>query len=202
MREARPATGKSDGRFAMSSTETQLLPPQLEVCAHDFRHAAENARNLLTYSDETALRKRHSPASWSALECVVHLNLATRAMLPGIRQAVEAAPQSASDKQNYKMDLAGRLLTWSLEPPALLKLKAPKLAQPLEAGDLESVLHEFERLHAELIQLLHASAGKGIDRQKMKSPFADMHYNAYSAFRIIAAHDRRHLLQARKALER
>jgi hypothetical protein len=186
----------------MSSTETQLLSPQLEVCAHDFRHAAEDAHNLLSYSDETALRKRHSPSSWSALECVVHLNLANQAMLPGIRQAVEAAPQSSSDKQNYKMDLAGRLLTWSLEPPPFIKLKAPKLAQPLEAGDPESVVCEFERLHAELIQLLHASAGKGIDRQKVKSPFADMHYNAYSAFRIIAAHDRRHLLQARKALER
>jgi len=29
-----------------------------------------------------------------------------------------------------------------------------------------------------------------------------MHYNAYSAFRIISAHDRRHLWQARKSLAR
>src|SRR5262245_11323300 len=181
-------------------TEIQALPPQLETCAHDFRHASEDARNLLTYSDEEALSKRRSPSSWSALECVVHLNLAAQAMLPGIRQAVEAAPASSRATLTFKMDLPGRLLAWSLEPPVLIKMQTPKLAQPLESAGPEPVLQEFEQLHEELIQLVHASAGKQIDERKMKSPFANMHYNVYSAFRIIAAHDRRHLWQARKAL--
>jgi hypothetical protein len=182
-------------------TEPQTLPPPLETCAHDFHHSMEEARNLLTYSNEEALRKRPSPSGWSALECVVHLNLVTQAMLPGIRQAVDAAPQCNAAQHSYKMDLAGRLLAWSLEPPPLLKLKAPKAAQPLEAGEPESVLQEFEQQHSELIRLLRDSAGKSIDQQKMKSPFANMHYSAYSAFRIITAHDRRHLWQARKAVE-
>ena len=186
----------------MSSTQTQLISSQLETCVHDFRHAMGEARNLLTYTGEEALRKRRSPSSWSALECIVHLNLATTAMLPGIRQAVEAAQQGSDDKPIYKMDLAGRLLAWSLEPPVFIKLKAPQIAQPLECAGPEPVLQEFEELHAQLIELLHASAGKTIDQQKMKSPFANMHYNAYSAFRIIAAHDRRHLWQAHKALDR
>ena len=181
---------------------TEALPPQLETCACDFRHAREEARNLLTYADEEAVNQRRSASSWSALECVTHLNLATQAMLPGIREAVEAAPASATAAQTFKMDLPGRLLAWSLEPPVLIKLQAPKLAQPLESRGLEPVLEEFEQLHDQLIDLVHASAGKQIDQQKMKSPFANMHYNVYSAFRIIAAHDRRHLWQARKTLER
>ena len=185
----------------MSSNHTQLLSSQLETCVHDFRHAIGEARNLLTYADEEALRKRRSPASWSALECLAHLNLATKAMLPGIRQAVKAA-QGSDEKTVYKMDLAGRLLAWSLEPPVFMKLKAPQMAQPLECAGPEPVLQEFEELHAQLIELSQASAGKAIDQQKMKSPFANMHYNAYSAFRIIAAHDRRHLWQAHKALGR
>ena len=76
------------------------------------------------------------------------------------------------------------------------------MVEPLDPGSPEAVLLEFEKLHAELIELLHASEGKAIDQQKVKSPFADMHYNAYSAFRIISAHDRRHLWQARKSLAR
>src|SRR5262249_12032563 len=151
---------------------------------------------------EQAVRKRPSLSSWSALECVVHLNRATQAMLPGIRQAVDAAPPCTDATRNFKMDLPGRLLAWSLEPPALIKLKAPKLAEPLEAAGPEPVLEEFDHQHSELIQLLQASAGKAIDQQKLKSPFANLHYSAYSAFRIIAAHDRRHLWQARKALAR
>src|SRR5215475_2484515 len=114
-------------------TETQDLPPQLEVCAHDFRHASEEARNLFTYNDESSLSQRRSAASWSPLECIAHLNLATQAMLPGIREAVQAAPAGPGTQQTFKMDLPGRLLAWSLEPPVLMKLKAPKLAEPLES---------------------------------------------------------------------
>jgi hypothetical protein len=183
----------------MSSDEA-ALSAQLETCAHDFRHATEEARNLLTYTDEDMLRKRRNRGSWSALECVVHLNLANRAMLPGLRIAVEAA--ETSQGKTYRMDFAGRFLAWSLEPPALIKMKASKMVEPLDPGSPEAVLLEFEKLHAELIELLHASEGKAIDQQKVKSPFADMHYNAYSAFRIISAHDRRHLWQARKTLTR
>jgi len=183
----------------MSSTQSQLDSGQLQTCANDFRHSVDEARNILTYTSEDALRKRPVTSSWSAIECIVHLNLTTQVMLPGIRQAVEAAPPVSDQRQNFRMDFAGRLLAWSLEPPVLIKLKAPKLAQPLEPAEPESILKEFEQLHDELIGLLHASAGKAIDKQKMKSPFANMHYSAYSAFRIIAAHDRRHLLQARNA---
>jgi DinB superfamily len=183
----------------MSSSQPQLISTELQSCARDFRHAVDEARNLLTYTNEDALRKRPAPASWSALECVVHLNLATEAMLPGIRQAIEQASASPDDKQKYKLDFAGRLVAWSLEPPVFLKLKTPKLAEPMESADPEPTLQKFERLHDELLGLLHASTGKAIDQQKMKSPFANLHYNAYSAFRIIAAHDRRHLWQARKA---
>src|SRR5215510_14637947 len=110
----------------MSSTQMQLISSQLETCVHDFRHAMGEARNLLTYTNEEALRKRRSPSSWSALECVVHLNLATQAMLPGMRQAVEAAPASSRATQTFKMDLPGRLLAWSLEPPVLIKMQTPK----------------------------------------------------------------------------
>ena len=183
----------------MSSTQPELIASELQACAVDFRHAVDEARNLLTYTNEEALRRRPTSSSWSALECVAHLNLATEAMLPGIRQAVENAPARSDDKQRYKLDFAGQLLAWSLEPPVFLKLKAPKLAQPIESAGPESTLQEFERVHDELLGLLHASAGKAIDQQRMKSPFANMHYNAYAAFRIIAAHDRRHLWQARKA---
>lgn len=185
----------------MSVTEI-TLPPQLETCAHDLRHASEDARNLLTYNDPEILRKRPSKDNWSPLECIIHLNLSNQAMLPGIRLAVESAPETSSATSTYKMDMAGRFLAWSLEPPAFLKFKTSKLAEPAQSLALESepILLEFEDLHRQLLALLQASAGKAIDQQKVQSPFANMRYNAYSAFRIICAHERRHLWQARKSL--
>ena len=180
------------------------LSSQLDTCAHELRHASEDVRNLLTYNDPEVLRKRPSKGDWSALECVLHLNLSNQAMLPGIRQAVDSAQTTSIGNKLLKMDIAGRFLAWSLEPPAIIKLKTSKLAEPVNTSniDADSVLQEFERLHQQLLDLLQASAGKALDQQKMQSPFAKIHYNAYSAFRIVCAHDRRHLWQARKALSR
>jgi len=174
----------------------------LETLAHDYRFASTEARSVLLYNDEERVRKRPSAANWSPLECVVHLNLSNQAMLPGIRHAVAEASESPAEGKKYRMDFTGRFLAWSLEPPALIKIKTSKLTEPLEAEGPEPVLAEFERMHEQLIELLHSSVGKAIDGQKLKSPFANLHYNAYSAFRIIAAHDRRHLWQARRALAR
>lgn len=182
------------------STAESILSPQLESLARDYHYAATESRSILLYHDEDLVRKRPAPSNWSPLECLVHLNLSAQAMLPGIHEAIDAAAARPDTSRSYRMDLAGRLLAWSLEPPAFLKMKTTKIAEPLEAGGPSEVLAEFEQLHNELFDLLHASAGKAIDAQKMKSPFANVHYNAYSAFRIIAAHDRRHLWQARKAL--
>jgi hypothetical protein len=184
------------------TTAEAALPSQLEMCASQFRHACEDARTLLTYYEPELLSRRPVAARWSPIECVAHLNLANQAMLPGIQNAVDAAAPSDRPGQPYRLDFVGRLLAWTLEPPPLLKLKAPTIAEPVQTGDPEHVLSEFEQLHAQLLDLLHKSAGRAIDLQKMKSPFANVQYNGYAAFRIVSAHDRRHLWQARKMLAR
>src|SRR5262249_33934276 len=124
----------------MASSQPRLASTELQACARDFRHAVDEARNLLTYTNEDALHQRPAPAAWPALERLAHWKWATEAMLPGIRQAIEQAPARSDDKQKYRLALAGRLLAWSLEPPVLLKLKAPKLAQPMESVGPEPTL--------------------------------------------------------------
>jgi len=186
----------------MSSTGSAALPPKLQQLASDFEQSMVQVRDLLTGTSEETLRKRPSAGRWSALECVAHLNLSNEAMLPGIRGAVEAARTVSGSRETFRMDFAGRLLAWSLEPPARIKLKASASATPVESGGPEEVLDTFARQHQELERLVRASAGRAISQARLKSPFANLHYNAYSAFRIVAAHDRRHLWQATRALGR
>jgi hypothetical protein len=181
-----------------SPARSEALPPDLERLSSEFEKSMATVRDLLNGTSEENLRKRPAPHSWSPLECVAHLNLSNEAMLPGIQGAVHAA-QPASGRGTYRMDLAGRLLAWSLEPPARIKMKASASAKPIESVGRQEVLDGFVRQHEELLRLLRASLGRAIDREKVKSPFANLRYNAYSAFRIVAAHDRRHLWQARRA---
>src|SRR5690242_18757008 len=119
-----------------SSASSPSLNSQLETLLQAFEQAKADARQLLTSSSEELLRRRPSPNSWSALECVGHLNLANKAMLTGIKQAISQThelPKKSNPK--YKMDLIGRLMAWSLEPPARIKLKAPTaIAKPVAYG--------------------------------------------------------------------
>ena len=184
---ASPATGSS-------------LRPQLEQLVEAFKQAKADARRLLTGSSEERLRQRPAANGWSALECIGHLNLGNDMMLAEIRKAIAQAPKAS--RQTYRMDLIGRLMVWSFKP-GRIKLKAPAaIAKPIAQGSAQETLSEFERHQDEAIDLIRASEGLSIDRCKMKSPFANVLYSAYSAFGIIAAHNVRHLWQATNAVEK
>src|SRR5215470_12119382 len=173
-----------------------ILAPELQRLANDFQRSVAEVRDLMAGAGEEHLRRPPAGGGWSALECVAHLNLSNQAMLPGIRGALQVAAP-LSEPRAPRMDLAGRLLAWSLEPPARFRFKAPATAKPVESGGPQEVLEVFVGQHQELERLVEGAAGRAISKVRLKSPFANLHYNAYSALRIVAAHDRRHLWQAR-----
>lgn len=143
-----------------SSASSSSLAPQLETLVRAFQQAKADARRLITGSSEGLLNKRPSPHNRSALECIAHLNLSSDAMRPGIRQAIEAAqrlPKAPASK--YQMDLLGRLLAWSLEPPPRLKFKTASFAEPVAHESAQETLAQFERRQHELVELVHSAAG-------------------------------------------
>jgi len=66
----------------------------------------------------------------------------------------------------------------------------------------DETVRAFEELNARLDGQLSRGRGLGLDKAMIKSPFSEtMKYNVYSAFVLIAAHNRRHLWQAANALK-
>jgi hypothetical protein len=62
---------------------------------------------------------------------------------------------------------------------------------------------EFAALQSKLIDTLHEARDLDLRKIKLTSPFDKrVRYNLYSAFRIITAHQRRHLWQAEQAVAR
>lgn len=54
----------------------------------------------------------------------------------------------------------------------------------------------------QLLELLHSAAGLAIDTVSIKSPvYARISYNIYSAFRMLAAHQSRHIWQIEQILK-
>ena len=136
---------------------------------------------------------------WAVGHCVAHLSRTASEWAPRIAQALADAPAGSPP---YRPSLTGRLLAWFLEPPYRMKFKAVPILTPrdrkLAAGEL---LAEFMKSQREIERLLRQAEGKAIDRVVLPSPVdARLKYDLYSTFRIIAAHERRHLWQAERII--
>ena len=99
------------------------------------------------------------------------------------------------------MDLLGRILRWFMEPPVRTRMKTAAPFVPKGVRAKTESLNEFMSLQDALIELLHEAETVSMTRVKIVSPFdSRVRYNLYSAFRIIAAHQRRHLWQGEQAV--
>ena len=162
--------------------------------------AIDDAERLWSDVSPERLTRRPQAKSWSAVECVEHLNISLRVFLPRLQDAVAGARQlPPASGQAMKLTGVARWLIWWLEPPSRLRLPTSKPFVPVEC-DAARVLPDFVSLNRALAELADASDGLRIDEVQIRSPFAEnVEYSVYAAFRVISAHNRRHLWQARRA---
>jgi len=164
--------------------------------------ATARAWELVKSTDGRLFTVRPHPTSWSAAECLAHLSLSTDLFLPTLRKAIDDARERGfkSDAQP-KMDVIGRVLRWFLEPPIRQRLKTTAPFVPRSARAKAEAFGEFSALQSKLSDLLQEAKGLDLRRIKVISPFDKrVKYNLYSAFRILVAHQRRHLWQAEQAV--
>ncbi|HKV62146.1 MAG TPA: DinB family protein [Candidatus Acidoferrum sp.] len=156
------------------------------------------------FSSHTTGQLQHHPGRgcWSAAECIAHLNLSNRAYLSLLDSAIEELrKKKLSSDGPFRLNWNARLLKYWLEPPSRLRLPTGAGFQPAAVKDADAALGEFQAIGKELEEKLNSARGLALDQIKIISPFAEnMKYNAYSAFVLIAAHNRRHLWQAEQAL--
>jgi len=174
----------------------------LDDVERELHEATSRAATLVTSTSGRLFTVRPNPGSWSAAECLSHLSLSTQMFLPVLRKAIDEAKQRGlTAARAPKMDVLGRVLRWFLEPPTRIRSKTTAPFVPRSVRAKAEALNEFARLQEQLIDLLHDARAYDLQRIKVVSPFDKrVRYNVYSAFRIIAAHERRHLWQAEQAV--
>src|SRR5439155_13682797 len=95
------------------------MHPQLALIARELADTSARAEALARPLDESRFRARPGPVKWSAGECLMHLNLASAALLAKIDAALARNPGAGRDiNRRYRRDLLGWFLCRSLEPPA------------------------------------------------------------------------------------
>jgi hypothetical protein len=172
---------------------------QLGSLLEQFQCATREARKLVLGRSEYELTRRLEPESWSTAECLDHLARTTGSFLPAISRAVAGAPQLTT-KRPLRTGTLATLLIRNLEPPYRLRYKVIPQLVPRETA-FEAAWSAFEESQSQLLETLCSATGLAIDQMKVPCPVCThVTYNAYGAFRMLAAHQRRHLWQVQQIL--
>ena len=172
---------------------------QLAILVEQIQRATFEARKLLLGRSLLDLTTILEPDSWSAAQCMDHLAQTTNAFVPAISKAILAAPKLATNRP-LRTGTIALLLIGHLEPPYRLRYKVLSQFVPQEK-DFDAAWAAFEESQSRLSESICSAAGLAIDRVRVQSPVhAPVTYNVYGAFRILAAHQRRHLWQVQQIL--
>ena len=174
----------------------------LDEVEKELNEATRRAWALVHSTDGRLFTVRPAPSSWSAAECLSHLSISTDLFLPVLQTALEDARRKGLvSERPPAMDVLGRILRWFLEPPIRQRVRTSAPFVPRSVRAKADAFGEFASLQSKLTEVINAARGVDLRRVKIVSPFDKrVRYNVYSAFRIVVAHQRRHLWQAEQAV--
>lgn len=177
--------------------------PTIEDVEKELSEATQRAWALVHSTDGRLFTVRPNSSSWSAAECLSHLSISTEMFLPVLQKSLDDARKRGLIAKNkvFRMDLLGGVLRWFLEPPIRQRVKTSAPFVPRSVRAKAEAFGEFAALQSKLAEMLASARDLDLGRVKMVSPFDKrVRYNLYSAFRILVAHQRRHLWQAEQAV--
>ncbi len=184
-----------------TSRASEPLVAELQEYRRQFEAIIEDTRELLAGLTDAQFNWRIAPGSWSIAECLAHLNVTGQLTLQSIDHSlkkVQAQPETFNHGP-FRRSLLGRLAIWGIEPPAKIKVKAPKLFTPLPEHLMAVVAPAFMSLHEQLLRRLQQANGLDLARIKVTSAASSLiKMNLGQTIAFLAAHERRHLWQARQ----
>lgn len=164
----------------------------------EFREAAVDADALVGPLSARQLWWRPAPDRWSVGECLEHLVKAGEVYLVEFDEVIADARRAGTLGEGpFRRTRIGRWVIRFLEPPPRWKVPAPRVIRPRRRE--RPPLPRFVTLQDRLIERLDAADGLDLGEVRMRSPFVRLlRFDLGSAFDIVAAHQRRHLWQARR----
>ncbi len=180
-----------------------MAHPQLAAVAAEIEDISRRAERLVADAGSERLLRRPAPESWSAAECLEHLNISTRAFLPEWKRLCDDARRNGlvHTGKPFKTDFMGKALIWMLEPPPKMRFPTAANFVPVAIEHPDTVLPDFLACQRQILSAISGAEGLALDRIRLASPFNQkVKYSVWSSFRLTAAHERRHLWQAERAV--
>ena len=143
--------------------------------------------------------------SWSVGQCIDHLARGNEEYLAPLGEALDrAAARGWSRRGPLAPGPFGRWFIGQLEPPPKRRLPAPRPLVPASRNPKEATWERFRGEQARMVAFARHAAAYDLNRVRLRNPFLLRLplFNVASGLLVIAAHERRHLLQAERVAAR
>jgi hypothetical protein len=173
---------------------------ELECYRNQFRLIREQTAELTAGLNEAQFNWRPGPANWSIEECLSHLIMVGQCELEFLEDAIRRGEERGLKGTGpYDYRAIDRYIVSMTEPPVKEPLPAPRRFIPLHGQPLTAILPTFDHVQSQLLRQIDRAEGLDLARVKVATPISRwLKMSLGMTFAQIAAHERRHLAQARR----
>lgn len=178
---------------------------QLQNYRSDLLALKDEAMTLVTGIDEDVLRRRPDPETWSAAQIFDHMNTTGWLVLNTLEDAIQRGKEEGPyGEPPFRYGFISRWFVRSMEPSSNWTFTAPSIFDPDPPETLypEEAVEEFRALQDQFAGCVADAEGLDLRRLRVPSPAVPLLRISLGAwFEASAAHQRRHLEQARDLLD-
>jgi DinB superfamily len=181
-----------------------LVNAQLEQYRNEFESIIEDAAQLVKGLTEEEFNWRPAAGAWSIEECLAHLTMVGTIEADLVERAIEQGRSNGlTGSRKFELSAIERLILRETEPPNRHSMRAPKRFEPVHNQPPTGIMPTFMHVQRRFLLLIERADGLDLRRVKVPTPITRfLRLSLGATFAQVAAHERRHLAQARRVLEK
>jgi len=179
------------------------LTPEIDEFRRQFEALADAADALVAPLTDQQFAWQPAPDAWSIAQCIDHLNTTARLYLPRLDDGIaNAIRQGLYGEGPFKYWWIARMFVRNLEPPPRPRVRTPPAFRPPPERKRHDIMAAFRAYQVQYVDRLRQANGLDLVRARVRSPVATwIPIPLGTGFAAMAAHERRHLWQARRVVE-
>ncbi len=176
---------------------------ELDSYRKQFEEIADQAETLVRGLSEAQFNWRPQPDDWSIQECLGHLVIVGHVEVRLLETAIQTARQRGLRGTGpFRYGVLERYILRQTEPPVRRKYSSPARFRPVHGQPVTAILPTFLHLQSQFARMVSESQDLDLARVKVATPISRwFKLSLGTTFAQTAAHERRHLEQARRVRE-
>jgi hypothetical protein len=177
---------------------------ELDRYRRQFQEIREQAKELTAGLKEDQFNWRPGAGQWSIEECMAHLVMVGNVQVRAVTEAVEdGRARNLTGSPPFHYGHIDRFLIGLTEPPVRQPLPSPRRFIPLHGQPVTAIVPSFQHIQDQFLVQIDRAEGLDLARVKVVTPISQwLKMSLGATFAQAAAHERRHLEQARRVREK